>query len=36
MEVAGERTYLVPWIPAVVRKVDLQHKRIEVEWGADW
>ena len=36
MEVAGDRTHLVPWIPAVVRKVDLQHKRIEVEWGADW
>ena len=36
MEVAGERTHLVPWIPAVVRKVDLQHKRIEVDWGADW
>jgi 16S rRNA processing protein RimM len=36
MEVAGERTHLVPWIPTVVRKVDLQQKRIEVEWGADW
>ena len=36
MEVAGGRTHLVPWIPAVVRKVDLQQKRIEVEWGADW
>jgi 16S rRNA processing protein RimM len=36
MEVAGDRTHLVPWIPAVVRKVDLQQKRIEVEWGADW
>jgi ribosomal 30S subunit maturation factor RimM len=36
MEVAGDRTLLVPWIPAVVRKVDLQQKRIEVEWGADW
>ena len=36
MEVAGERTYLVPWIPAVVRKVDLPNRRIEIEWGADW
>ena len=36
MEVAGGRTHLVPWIPAVVRKVDLLQKRIEVEWGADW
>ena len=36
MEVAGERTHLVPWIPSVVRKVDLQQKRIEIEWGADW
>ncbi len=36
MEVAGERTYLVPWIPAVVRSVDLQNRRIEIEWGADW
>ena len=36
MEVAGERTHLVPWIPAVVRSVDLQNRRIEIEWGADW
>ena len=36
MELAGDRTRLVPWIPAVVRKVDLPARRIEVEWGADW
>src|SRR5512134_1470918 len=36
MELAGDRTRLVPWIPAVVRKVDLLQRRIEVEWGADW
>ena len=36
MEVACERTYLVPWIPAVVRSVDLKNRRIEIEWGADW
>jgi 16S rRNA processing protein RimM len=36
MEVAGERTHLVPWVAAVVKRVDLDAKRIEVEWGADW
>jgi 16S rRNA processing protein RimM len=36
MEVAGERTRLLPFVPAYIRQVDLQKKRIEVEWGADW
>jgi 16S rRNA processing protein RimM len=36
MEVAGKRTLLVPWIPTVVRSVDLENKRIHIEWGADW
>lgn len=36
MEVAGEKTRLVPWVAAVVKRVDLEAKRIEVEWGADW
>jgi ribosomal 30S subunit maturation factor RimM len=36
MEVAGERTRLMPWIPSVVKRVDLQQRRIEVDWGADW
>jgi len=36
IEVAGERTRLIPWVAAVVKAVDLQAKRIEVEWGADW
>ena len=36
MEVAGERTHLVPWVAAVVKHVDLGARRIEVEWGADW
>ena len=36
MEVAGEKTRLIPWIPTVVEKVDLQRKRIEVDWGVDW
>lgn len=36
MELAGDRVRLVPWVPAVVKNVDLEAKRIEVEWGADW
>ena len=36
MEVAGERLHLMPWVPAVVKAVDLPGGRITVEWGADW
>ncbi len=40
MEVAGTkedpRTRLLPFVPAYVKQVDLQKKRIDVEWGADW
>ena len=36
MEVAGEKTRLLPWVPAYVKKVDLPKRRIEVDWGADW
>ena len=36
MELSGERERLLPWVPPVVRKVDLQRKRIEVDWQADW
>ena len=36
MEVAGEATRLLPWVPAVVKKVDLAERTIHVEWGADW
>src|SRR5262245_42247681 len=36
MEVVGERARLLPWVPAVVKRVDLRSRRIEVEWGADW
>jgi 16S rRNA processing protein RimM len=36
MEVAGERTRLVPWVPSVVRGVDLEKRQIHVDWGADW
>jgi 16S rRNA processing protein RimM len=36
MEVAGDRARLIPWIPTVIRDVDLEGKQIRVEWGADW
>jgi 16S rRNA processing protein RimM len=36
MEVAGERARLVPWVPSVVRDVDLEKRQIHVDWGADW
>jgi len=37
MELAGDKsTRLVPFVPAVVSKVDLEGRRIEVEWGAEW
>jgi 16S rRNA processing protein RimM len=40
MEVAGDgrnaRTRLMPWVPAVVKAVDLPGGRITVEWGVDW
>jgi 16S rRNA processing protein RimM len=36
IEVAGERTTLIPWVAAVVKAVDLAGKRVEVRWGADW
>jgi 16S rRNA processing protein RimM len=36
MEVAGDRVRLVPWVAAVVKAVDLEAGRIEVEWEADW
>jgi len=36
MEVAGERTRLLPFVPAYIKQVDLQNKRIDVEWGVDW
>ena len=36
IEVTGDRTRLIPWVSAVVRKVDLAAKRVDVEWGADW
>jgi 16S rRNA processing protein RimM len=36
MELSGERTRLLPFVPAYVKQVDLQKKRIEVEWQVDW
>ena len=33
---AGKGERLVPFVPAVVRKVDLAVGRIEVDWGSDW
>jgi len=36
MEVAGEQLRLLPWVAAVVKQVDLEAGRIEVEWEADW
>ena len=36
MEVAGERTRLLPFVPVYVKKIDVQKKRIDVEWEADW
>ena len=36
MEVSGDRERLVPWVPTVVKQVDLRKKQITVEWGADW
>ncbi len=37
MEIAGNgKVRLVPWVPEVIRSVDLEKKQIHVEWGADW
>jgi len=36
MELSGDRQRLLPWVPPVVKKVDLPGRRIEVDWGADW
>ena len=36
IEVAGDKTRLIPWVAAVVKEVDLLKKQVRVEWGADW
>jgi 16S rRNA processing protein RimM len=35
-ELSGDKPRLLPWVPVVVKKVDLPERRVEVEWGADW
>ena len=36
IEVAGDKTRLIPWVAAVVKEVDLLKKQVQVAWGADW
>jgi 16S rRNA processing protein RimM len=36
MEVQGKKTHLLPWVAAIVKGVDLEERRIRVEWGSDW
>jgi len=36
MELEGDPVRLLPWVPTVVKRVDLEAGRIEVEWEADW
>ena len=36
MELSGDKPRLLPWVPVVVKKVDLPERRIEVDLGADW
>jgi 16S rRNA processing protein RimM len=36
IELEGERTRLLPLVPAYVKRIDAQNGRIEVEWDADW
>ena len=32
----GDAERLIPWVAAVVKRVDLEAGVIEVDWGADW
>jgi 16S rRNA processing protein RimM len=36
MELEAERPRFIPWVSAIVKQVDLDARRIVVEWGADW
>ena len=36
IEVTGDRTRLIPWVSAIVRRVDLAAKQVQVQWEADW
>jgi 16S rRNA processing protein RimM len=32
----GEREHFLPFVADVIRTVDLERRRIEVDWGVDW
>ena len=36
MEVQGEQLRMLPWVDAVVKRVDMEAGRIEVDWESDW
>ena len=36
MELTGERSRLIPWVSAIVKRVDLERRQVVVEWSADW
>ena len=37
MELGGKgKARLLPWVPSVVKEVDLAARTVRVEWGADW
>ena len=36
MELSGKKERLLPWVPTVVKEVNLAERRITVQWGADW
>jgi 16S rRNA processing protein RimM len=36
MELADGRARLIPWVSAIVKQVDVDAKRIVVDWDADW
>ena len=37
MEVDGNgKARLLPWVPSVVKEVDLSARRIRVDWQLDW
>jgi len=36
MELTGDKERLMPWVPAIVKSVDLQKRQIVVEWELGW
>ena len=36
IEEAAGQVRMLPWVDAVVKRVDPDARRIEVDWGADW